>query len=1134
MSPLLLEPGTSLSSRYEILEILGEGGMGAVYKARDRELDRLVALKVIRPELAQNPEILQRFKQELILARKVTHKNVNRIFDLGEANGTKFLTMEYVEGQDLKRLVRQRGKYPPEEAAQVVRQVCRALAAAHQEGVVHRDLKPHNIMVDNQGRVQVMDFGLASSTEATGFTQTGALLGTPEYMSPEQAKGEKADLRSDLFALGIIFYELLTGQTPYKADTVYGTLLKRTREQSVPASKLDPTIPPYINSVVMKCLQIDPALRYQSALEILKDLEARRAPSQPHRLVQAVATLRTIARAHRRATVAVMAALAVVVAAAIFLSVRSSWRRPAGVGGPVISLAILPFQNGSDDPNLDWLGPGLADMLEAEVGQSESLRSVPSDRLHQVLKDLRLSSASSQDPDTLRRVAEFSNADVLVWGKYLKLGNQIRIDANLQDLKRGQMVALKAEALGESDLLQAVNTLAKSIRDNLALSAEARNKLTSTAFRPSTASLEALRAYNEGLALGREGKYLEAVKKFEASIQADSQFALAHAKLAQTYSALGYGDEAQRYARQARDLSETLPPQERDLIQAQYARTVNDLDKAIEAYQHLAQARPSDTEILFELAGLYEAKGSMDKAREYYARVLAADPKHLEAMFAAARAEHQSRNYQASLDLLNRALSLAIQVDNQEAKARILHSIGINYKRLQKFEEALRYYRDSLTLKEQLDDKGGMAATLDEMAQVYDLVGKTDLAKENYFKAINIERAIGNNKGLADSLLNLGDFYNTRGQYDQALESAKQALQLYTELGDEKQQALCASNIGVYYVAKGQLSDALTYYQRALQLREKWNVPGEMAETLYNLADAYAQTARYDEALNYYLRALELWRSDGNKEGTAVASNGMGILFAYQGRFGAAVSAQADALKTMRELQQRSFWLGEILAAYGNALSLAGRSQQAEKTLQEALSLARELRNDAQVAKVLNYQGDLAFYQGNFSAAHRLYNEALQAASGTEDRQVALLSKINLAKVALHEGSSQTALSSLKALSREAASLGLKYLSAECSLYSGEALLEAKNYPQAERELEDALRTSENLGLRAHQARTHFVLGKVLTLTGRPTDATRHAQKARQLLQEMQKEVGGDTLLQRQDLKAIFSETASLAQKQSP
>ncbi len=237
-----LEPGTVLAERYEILKRLGEGGMGAVYKARDRELDKLLALKVIRPELAGHPDILRRFKQELILARQVTHKNVIRIFDLGMSGGCKFITMDYIEGRDLKSILVERGKLPSEEAVSIVQQVCRGLEAAHTEGVVHRDLKPQNIMLDASGRVWVMDFGLARSMEMAGMTRTGALMGTPDYMSPEQARAEKVDARSDLFSLGIIFYEMLTGVLPFQADTMMATLLKRVQQKAGPRYRIESVI----------------------------------------------------------------------------------------------------------------------------------------------------------------------------------------------------------------------------------------------------------------------------------------------------------------------------------------------------------------------------------------------------------------------------------------------------------------------------------------------------------------------------------------------------------------------------------------------------------------------------------------------------------------------------------------------------------------------------------------------------------------------------------------------------------------------------------------------------------------------------------------------------------------------------
>src|SRR5579863_3109445 len=270
----VLEPGMLLAQRYEIVQILGQGGMGAVYKATDRALARTVALKVIRPDLARDGAIVERFKQELLLAHQVTHRNVIRIYDLSEADGMKFITMEYVEGEDLLTLLHKQKKFAPAEAVEIVQQVCRALEAAHTVGVIHRDLKPHNIIRDKTGRILVMDFGLARTLEGDGMTQSGALVGTMEYMSPEQALGKALDQRSDIFALGLIFYEMLTGQTPFKADSLLASLIRRTQERAASVSDHDNTIPRPLSNVVTKCLERGLDLRYKTANELLADLEA--------------------------------------------------------------------------------------------------------------------------------------------------------------------------------------------------------------------------------------------------------------------------------------------------------------------------------------------------------------------------------------------------------------------------------------------------------------------------------------------------------------------------------------------------------------------------------------------------------------------------------------------------------------------------------------------------------------------------------------------------------------------------------------------------------------------------------------------------------------------------------------------
>jgi len=607
----VLQPGDVLGGRYEILQLLGEGGMGAVYKAMDRELDRPVALKLIRPELAANPSMLARFKQELLLSHKVTHKNVIRIYDLGDADGVKFITMEFVEGQDLRAIMHEQKKFSPEDAVEIIEQVCYALEAAHSVGIIHRDLKPQNIMRDKSGRILVMDFGLARTLGSDGMTQTGALVGTMEYMSPEQALAKELDQRSDLYTAGLILYELLTGVTPFKAESAVASLIKRTSERAKPVSDYDEKIPAQLSGIVSKCLERDLNLRYQTASELLKDLD-----TWYHKRAAATLNFQPAVEPWGRTInwPLVMGVATVLVLAIAGFLLRQKLFGPSTqtATAPAVSLAILPFRNASGDSSLNWLGTTVAQMLDTDMGESTYLRTVASDRVDQILHDLRVAPDATLDPDTLRRVAEFTSADRLLWGQYLKLGDQIRIDATLEDLKQQRNFALKAEAANEKDLPRALEQLAQSVEKNLALPPETLKEIQAKALKPSTQSVQALRYYSEGLQLARQGKNLEAAKQFEAAIKEDPNFALAYSKLGLTYAALGYGDKAQEFSRKAVDLSDKVSPQEKYVIQAEEVRVTRDYGKAIEAYEQLAKILPEDSDVQYALARLYEDSGSLD------------------------------------------------------------------------------------------------------------------------------------------------------------------------------------------------------------------------------------------------------------------------------------------------------------------------------------------------------------------------------------------------------------------------------------------------------------------------------------------------------------------------------------------
>lgn len=575
--------GTMLAERYEIIALLGQGGMGAVYKARDTELDRLVAIKLIRPDLASNPEILRRFKQELILAREVTHRNVIRIFDLGQFRGLKFITMEFVEGRDLRAVLRERGKLPPEEAVRIISQVCRALESAHVAGVVHRDLKPQNIMLDAKDRVYVMDFGIAHSLETPGMTQTGALMGTPEYMSPEQAKGVKVDARSDLFALGIIFYELLTGISPYKADNAMAMLLKRTQERPQPPIELDPTIPKPVSDVVMKCLEIDRDQRFASAREIEQQLEIWLGPSagSPTIILQAPRT----AAYWKWAS----AALAILLVTAVTVFRLKGPPKPK-VAHPVVSVLVSDFTNHTGDPIFEnTLEPMFNIALEGASfinaysrGQARKLAlqlPKPSDKL---------------DEQSARLIAVSQGIGAVVTGSLSLRGNGYKLSVEALDARSGNAVASAEINAGTKDgLLLAIPKLAAPIRK--ALGDTTPESVQLAASGPFTAaSLEVVHLYNVGMEQQFAGKMEEALQSFTKAAQLDPNFALAYSGMSGASGALGRQADGEKYVKLAMEHLDRMTERERYHTRAFFYYVTGDYPKCVEEYGSLVNQYPAD------------------------------------------------------------------------------------------------------------------------------------------------------------------------------------------------------------------------------------------------------------------------------------------------------------------------------------------------------------------------------------------------------------------------------------------------------------------------------------------------------------------------------------------------------------
>jgi eukaryotic-like serine/threonine-protein kinase len=572
------------------------------------------------------------------------------------------------------------------------------------------------------------------------------------------------------------------------------------------------------------------------------------------------------------------------------------------------------------------------------------------------------------------------------------------------------------------------------------------------------------------------------------------------------------------------ELGETLPAAERYLIEANNAEVNNNPQKAIDAYQQLAAANPSDTDVQFALAKLYEQTGNYAAAKQRLTTVLASDPKNAAALLASGRVAIRSGDSRGGLDYLTRALPIAIELNNQAEKAAILQATGIAYGFMNQPDEALTNYQQSLAIKQQIGDKRGAAASLEQIGSLENTAGKADAALKSYQQALALRKELGDQAGIGSTLIDLGSFYGNHGKPDQALEYYTNALQVERQLGDQTNQALCLNNIGSIKVDQGQYQDALTYLEQAYELRQKLNVPADIADSQHNLAEANTRLGQYDAALQSYLKAIDTYRGMNDPVGLAQQAEGMAWIFAAQGRYGAALGSMKNALDSIRQTKDMTPFTVEIVGGWGDVLAQAGRGTEGKASLDEALNDAHQIKDDAYVAMATNWIGDFYFYQGDSANARQQYGQALAIAAKTPDKETQLRAKVNLAKTDLALGHAAAVIPQLKKLAQDADALGLKADSVESSVYLAQALIDGKNAAAAEQTLVLTQARAENLGLRLLDAKTQFLQATLAAKAGKSGDAQRSYREVVRILEGISKEDGSAKVLDRADLKAIYAE----------
>jgi tetratricopeptide (TPR) repeat protein/TolB-like protein/predicted Ser/Thr protein kinase len=637
-------------SHYEIVEELGRGGMGVVYRAIDTSLGREIALKVLPDDLVHDKARRDRLLHEARAASLIEHPHIAVIHEVGEIDGVAFIAMELIRGEKLSDVL-SRGPLPPKHAIDLAIEIGEGLGRAHDKGLIHRDLKPANVMITEDGHAKVIDFGLAKVLEPVTQdastasvrgprTDSGVILGTAAYMSPEQARGLRVDPRSDIFSFGVMLYEMLTGRAAFQGGTSLDTMhailtLPMPPLPAIggfPTDRLDD-----IRRVIDKATAKDPKDRYQGVKDVVVDLRASRRllESSPASAVVEPALAAGRARPRRISTTVIAGVLALLAAgaAAWWFSRRGEPAVPRS-GKPAI--AVLYFENHTGDASLDWMRTGLADMMVTDLSQVREIEVLGTDRLYQILAELRRADDRTVAPDVIDQVARRAGVDTLLVGSYIKAGDAIRINARLQEAQTGRVVTSeRVEGPGEASLFSLVDELTRRIRTQIVSLAGPPAPLISkpaTGATPAldrdladvtTSSIDAYRAYVEAMSFHERGLYSQAIGPLKRAVEIDPQFAMAFAKLAVVHSNIGLLEKRDEYAKRAVDLSNRLTTRERYYIEGlYYTDRLDTLNRGLDAYKQGLVLHPEHHAMRHNLGLLYFQLERFPESIEQYEELI--------------------------------------------------------------------------------------------------------------------------------------------------------------------------------------------------------------------------------------------------------------------------------------------------------------------------------------------------------------------------------------------------------------------------------------------------------------------------------------------------------------------------------
>jgi serine/threonine protein kinase/tetratricopeptide (TPR) repeat protein len=935
---------------YRVLEQIGAGGMGLVFRASDQQLERDVAIKVLPPGMLADEAARKRFRREALALAKLNHPNIGTVYEFGSQEGLDFLVMEYVGGVAVDARLAS-GPLTQKEVLRLGFQLADGLASAHEHGVIHRDLKPANMRLTEDNRLKILDFGLAQFVRretdlgvTASISDSKDVTGTLPYMSPEQLRGELTDQRSDIWSAGAVLYELVTGRRPFPFSQVPRLIDAIMNKPPEMPSGLNPRISPGLEVAILKCLDKDPERRYQSARELRVDLDRLTMPiSQvPLGPIPAATPISLPPKTNIRTSAALVALVVLLLVGALsYLHFRGKPQVTKPATPPLSrrrTVAVLNLKNSTSRPEAAWLSTALPDMLTTELAAGEKLHTIPGEEVAQMKINFSLPDTDTLSAQTLSQVSKILGADLVVLGSYVALpGGKLRVDLHLQDVAAGETLVSVKETGEESDLFDLVSRAGTQLREKCdAGQLNSQDLAQVRAALPS--NLQASKLYAEGLAKLRVNDAIAARDLLQKTVAADPNHALAHSALAAAWALLGYDEKARLSAKSAYELSASLSREDRLLTEARYRETSKEWDNAAESYRTLFGFFPDNLEYGLLLARA-ETRGG--KGKEALATVESV--RRLPTAGDDARIDVAASEASASLGDFKQSQASAVQAA-QKARtqnARLLLARAL--------------YRQGSSL-ENLGDTAGAMTAVEEASRIY--------------------QAVGDRYGFASTLEVTGQVLVDRGDYPTALRKFNDELAIAREVGNRKAEASALNNMANVLGQQGDEEQARKMYEKALPIFREISDHNNYGMTLINIAGIMQNEGDLAGAKKTYDQALILLREVNDQNGIALALTGIGTTLDWQGDSAAAKKTldQAAALDLAGGQANPS---SDKLIDLGDSLQHLGNLPGARESYEKALTVTRAAGDKSMAAYALAGLGSLDLKAADFKQAHKNYEEAL-------------------------------------------------------------------------------------------------------------------------------------------------------------